>query len=412
MSLEQEQATIQRRQRIAEMLMRQGAEPMETNQMAGGYVVPVSPLASVAKVAQQLAGAYTAKQADQEQAGLNERRVGKLVEAVQGGDMDYGKLAESGVDPGSIAKIIVDRQSKQAEMEARAAEKQREAQMPTTGQRDALYASGGDEAKARELLGNKIQNPLGMLNYQLQAGNVAADNARQEKQLGLQEQAAQRQYEQFQRQQELDNLKLEQERKAAAAGPKLTEGQAKASTFASQMMTASQAADKIEQSGFNPVDFKNQLNTMMAGGATNALASSDAQQYKQSQNQWAESFLRIKTGAAATPAEVDLNVKTFFPQLGDSPAVIRQKAAARKQAEQDVLSMAGPGAAAVQNRNTPVIGISANATPEDRAILEQKAKDAGVIPTQMQPGEQLDPGGGLTPDEQAELDQLRARFKK
>ena len=197
MNTDQEQAAINRRQRIAEMMMAQGQEPMETNQMAGGYVVPISPLAGVAKVAQQLAGTYMSKQADKQQAEINRKKVASLVDATRGGNLDYAKLAESGADPASIAKIIVDRQNKEEEIRQRQAEKEYERTLPTTAQRDALYAAGGDETKARELLSNKIQNPLGMLNYQLQAGNVAADNARQEKQLGLQEQAAQRQYEQF-----------------------------------------------------------------------------------------------------------------------------------------------------------------------------------------------------------------------
>lgn len=56
------------------------------------------------------------------------------------------------------------------------------------GVEEALWASGGDENQARQLLQNKIQNPLGMLNYQLQAGNMQADNARANESLNLQRQ--------------------------------------------------------------------------------------------------------------------------------------------------------------------------------------------------------------------------------
>ena len=63
-----------RRAAIAQMLMEQGAQPLETNQMAGGYVVPVQPLSAVAKIAQQLSGAFLAKRADQRGAELDKTR--------------------------------------------------------------------------------------------------------------------------------------------------------------------------------------------------------------------------------------------------------------------------------------------------------------------------------------------------
>jgi len=74
-TLDDEQAAINRRQRIAEMLMQQGQQPLETNQVAGGYVVPVSPMAGVAKVAQQLAGAYLGKKADERQTALADKKL-------------------------------------------------------------------------------------------------------------------------------------------------------------------------------------------------------------------------------------------------------------------------------------------------------------------------------------------------
>jgi len=78
MTLDEEQRAIARRQQIAQMLMQQGSEPLETNQMAGGYVVPVSPLAGVAKVAQQLSGAYIGKRADERASELHDKRLADL----------------------------------------------------------------------------------------------------------------------------------------------------------------------------------------------------------------------------------------------------------------------------------------------------------------------------------------------
>ena len=73
-TLDDEQRAIARRQRIADMLMQQSQEPLDTNQMAGGYVVPVSPLAGVAKVAQALSGAYIGKKADARESEYNAKK--------------------------------------------------------------------------------------------------------------------------------------------------------------------------------------------------------------------------------------------------------------------------------------------------------------------------------------------------
>ena len=73
-TLDDEQRAIARRQRIADMLMQQSQEPLDTNQMAGGYVVPVSPLAGVAKVAQALSGAYIGRKADARESEYNAKK--------------------------------------------------------------------------------------------------------------------------------------------------------------------------------------------------------------------------------------------------------------------------------------------------------------------------------------------------
>jgi hypothetical protein len=120
-----------------------------------------------------------------------------------------------------------------------------------------------------------------------------------------------------------------------------TELQSKAGTFHSQMVSASNELGALSREGYDPSKIGSQVETTIAGGVTNPLSSQKAQRARQAQEQWAESFLRVKTGAAATQGEVDRNVRTFFPTIGDSPEVIAQKARARAQAEADVASMAG-----------------------------------------------------------------------
>jgi hypothetical protein len=118
-----------------------------------------------------------------------------------------------------------------------------------------------------------------------------------------------------------------------------SEGERKAGLFQEQMRGAS---DTISSLG--PVDMANRTNQaqfMGAGGMGNIAIDPKIQQYKQAANQWSESYLRVKTGAAATAPEVELNNKTFFPVFGDDTDTVKLKERMRKKAEQDLGIMAG-----------------------------------------------------------------------
>ena len=119
----------------------------------------------------------------------------------------------------------------------------------------------------------------------------------------------------------------------------LTEPQAKAAVFESQMRGATEELALIP--GYDPNSGFSQAETAVAGGRGNVLVSENAQRAKQAQSQWAEAFLRFKTGAASTPAEIVLNVATFFPQIGDKPATIEQKKRMRARAENDIAFASG-----------------------------------------------------------------------
>ena len=121
----------------------------------------------------------------------------------------------------------------------------------------------------------------------------------------------------------------------------LTEAAAKATTYLGQMRSATSVLKGI---GADQSALSLQAETALAGGAANIVIREKAQRVRQAQDQWSEAFLRVKTGAASTPAEVAANRKTFFPVLGDKPETIQQKAEMRLQAERDLEIPAGRGA--------------------------------------------------------------------
>lgn len=121
----------------------------------------------------------------------------------------------------------------------------------------------------------------------------------------------------------------------------LTEAAAKATTYLGQMRSATKVLKDI---GADQSALSLQAETALAGGPMNIAIREKAQRVRQAQDQWSEAFLRFKTGAASTPAEVAANRKTFFPVVGDKPETIAQKAAMRLQAERDLEIPAGRGA--------------------------------------------------------------------
>jgi hypothetical protein len=141
-----------------------------------------------------------------------------------------------------------------------------------------------------------------------------------------------------------------------------TESQAKAATFYSQMTSATDELKRLQQEGFDPSSTVSQTAVSLAGTPLRVLAGPQAQRARQIQEQWTESFLRIKTGAAATKDEIRKNTETFFPRIGETdPSIIAQKERARAQAEQDVLRMTKEG------------GGSATAKPKELSAQDKQA---------------------------------------
>jgi hypothetical protein len=134
-------------------------------------------------------------------------------------------------------------------------------------------------------------------------------------------------------------LRLQEQKRPVTNINMPSEGERKAGLFQEQMRAASNTISSL-----GPVDMANKTNQAQfkgAGGLGNIAIDPKIQQYKQAADQWSESYLRVKTGAAATAPEVELNNRTFFPVFGDDAATVKLKERMRKKAEQDLGIMAG-----------------------------------------------------------------------
>jgi hypothetical protein len=127
-------------------------------------------------------------------------------------------------------------------------------------------------------------------------------------------------------------------------GDKLTETEAKGTLFWRQMSSAEDAARQIAGPNFDVANLGSQIGMRMAqSDYTNWLAPENAQKYAQAAEQWAEAYLRLKTGAATNQDEIKRNARAYFPQPGDHPATIIQKNQMRAKAIEDVSIIAGRG---------------------------------------------------------------------
>ncbi len=121
---------------------------------------------------------------------------------------------------------------------------------------------------------------------------------------------------------------------------KLPEFAAKSAGFTSRMVEAEGNLRRImgDTSRFDPTSGATGLVRMLPEGLGNFFVrGEDMQQYEQAGEQWIRAFLRKESGAAIGKDEFKRDFKVYFPQPGDSPAVVRQKERARLDAKRSFL---------------------------------------------------------------------------
>ena len=134
-------------------------------------------------------------------------------------------------------------------------------------------------------------------------------------------------------------------KKQAAAGGKTTVEERNAAGFSSRMAEATKLLDKFEKDG-KATDFTNFAGGIpLIGGAARTRASSPAQQqYRQAQEDWVRAKLRKESGAAIGVDEMENEIKTYFPQPGETDGVVAQKRRARAIATEGMEKASGKAA--------------------------------------------------------------------
>jgi|GEM_PF-3321769 len=134
-------------------------------------------------------------------------------------------------------------------------------------------------------------------------------------------------------------VKRVSEASADAATGKKTEAQAKASSFAARMEKAEADLSTLQNEGLSGTQAVS-TSVPLVG---NYLQTTNHQKYEAAKSAFITAVLRQESGAAINKSEFARYDKEMFPQPGDAPAVVQQKAALRKAAIEQMRGAAGPG---------------------------------------------------------------------
>jgi hypothetical protein len=137
-----------------------------------------------------------------------------------------------------------------------------------------------------------------------------------------------------------------------------TEGQRLAAGFASRMEAANKIVEQLEPAGGLPTE-----GTEIAAGVPfiggylqRQVMSPEQQRYKQAADNWIRANLRKESGAVIGVEEMAAEYATYFPQPGDTPEVIAQKAEARRITTDAMKQNAGPVYRPTQGATRPNLG--------------------------------------------------------
>lgn len=123
----------------------------------------------------------------------------------------------------------------------------------------------------------------------------------------------------------------------SGADKALTEGQAKAMLFGSRMDASNKILDSLADAKVT-TSIPGSRAGFGVGSVVNALSSSKQQQLDQAKRDFINATLRRESGAAIAESEFNNAEKQYFPQVGDSKEVIKQKAENRALATRAMLA--------------------------------------------------------------------------
>tara|TARA_R110000824_G_scaffold249494_1_gene438425 strand:+ start:469 stop:1593 length:1125 start_codon:yes stop_codon:yes gene_type:complete len=153
---------------------------------------------------------------------------------------------------------------------------------------------------------------------------------------------------------------------------KANEGQLASASFATRVQSANENLTELEnKSDFDPTSIQTAFFEAVPGG--NLALSEDEQSYAQSKRDFITAILRKESGAAIGADEFANEDRKFFPQVGDKPSVLKQKAKGRERTFKNLKNQS-KGVFDVQNKNKPKTG---PLSKDEQSELQQLRAELG-----------------------------------
>ena len=152
-------------------------------------------------------------------------------------------------------------------------------------------------------------------------------------------------------------------------GGGMTEQQSKDALFGARMQQSNSIINQLEKSDVGRTLLSRA--PIVGEGLSNVLpsflggANPQQQQYMQAQRDFINAVLRKESGAVIADSEFENAQKQYFPQIGDSPAVVQQKAKNRQLAVDMIIN----GSGKVGQENIQKATQSQGQTPANQAKL-------------------------------------------
>lgn len=123
----------------------------------------------------------------------------------------------------------------------------------------------------------------------------------------------------------------------------MTVEEANAAGYADRMQSAEEQLKKLGSNAQqkNVAATAASVVPLVGSTAERVLMSPEQQQARQLQEDWVRSKLRKESGAVIADEEMEREIRTYFPQIGDSPQVMKQKEDARRIATNALVRAAG-----------------------------------------------------------------------
>lgn len=157
-----------------------------------------------------------------------------------------------------------------------------------------------------------------------------------------------------------------------------TESQKRDAGFAIRMERALREIEELEDSGFDPVNFKDSVLVEYAPFipdlAENFLKSPQYQLYQRAMNDFTTAQLRKETGAVINESEVVFINRSYVPQPGDDPGTIAAKREARQLALAAMVGNAGKAYDKTKKEVEARLDDASTDPDEALAILRQRAE--------------------------------------